>query len=103
MSQVENQRVSNLKASRGASGRRVPKVRPARATTTSQRQLNVASRLPDDAQRQQLICGALVLLAGAWAYWPTLRDIVSAWSNEPDYSHGFLVVPVALYFLWARR
>jgi len=39
----------------------------------------------------------------AWAYWPTLVDLVAAWEREPDYSHGYLVAPLALYFLWARR
>jgi exosortase len=29
--------------------------------------------------------------------------MAGAWSREPDYSHGFLVAPLALFFLWARR
>lgn len=41
--------------------------------------------------------------AFAWAYWPTLVGLVRAWDRQPDYSHGFLVVPLAVYFLWARR
>lgn len=41
--------------------------------------------------------------AFAWAYWPTLVELVAAWNREPDYSHGFLVFPVALYMLWVRR
>jgi len=46
----------------------------------------------------------LVLLSVfVWAYWPTLAGLVSAWETEPDYSHGYLVVPLALFFLWARR
>jgi exosortase len=32
-----------------------------------------------------------------------LLALVRVWDREPDYSHGYLVVPVALYFLWARR
>lgn len=39
----------------------------------------------------------------AWAYWPALRKLMEAWDRFPDYSHGYLVVPLALYFLWARR
>jgi exosortase len=46
----------------------------------------------------------LILVASfLWAYWPTLVDLVKAWDKEPDYSHGFFVVPLAVYFLWARR
>ena len=44
-----------------------------------------------------------LLLLGGWAYWPTLRKILEAWNSNPDYSHGFLVVPIALGFLWAGR
>jgi len=39
----------------------------------------------------------------AWAYWPTLVNLVTVWNAEPDYSHGYLVAPAVLYFLWARR
>jgi exosortase len=45
-----------------------------------------------------------VLGAGfLWAYWPTLVELVRAWDRQPDYSHGFLVVPFAAYLLWFRR
>jgi exosortase len=45
-----------------------------------------------------------VLAAGfAWAYWPTIIDLVHSWDTLPDYSHGYLVVPLAVFFLWARR
>lgn len=48
---------------------------------------------------------ALALLLGAigWAYWPALQEIFAAWGRDPDYSHGYLVVPIALFFLWSRR
>jgi exosortase len=48
---------------------------------------------------------ALVLSMAAfvWSYWPTLVGIVRQWINEPDYSHGFLVIPLALFFLWYNR
>ncbi len=38
-----------------------------------------------------------------WAYWPTWLGIVRVWETQPDYSHGYFVVPVAAYILWARR
>ncbi len=44
-----------------------------------------------------------MLLLGTWAYGPTLGHIFETWQSNPDYSHGFLVVPVALAFAWARR
>jgi exosortase len=32
-----------------------------------------------------------------------LVAIVNTWNSEADYSHGYLVAPLALFFLWARR
>src|SRR5262245_41342944 len=47
---------------------------------------------------------ACVLLGiGIWAYFPTLGELVAAWSREADYAHGYLVVPIAVLFLWLRR
>jgi exosortase len=48
--------------------------------------------------------GALTLAATmVWAYWPTLCRLAAVWRSQPDYSHGFLVAPLAVYFLWATR
>lgn len=51
----------------------------------------------------KLTVGGLCLALGLWAYWPTLLELIATWDREPDYSHGFLVVPLALVFLWQRR
>ncbi len=40
---------------------------------------------------------------GIWAYGPSIVDAVVTWSENPDYSHGYLVVPLALFLLWSRR
>ncbi|MBX9789740.1 MAG: exosortase/archaeosortase family protein [Pirellulales bacterium] len=62
---------------------------------------------PAETQRRiepSWVAAALVLGGSfLWAYWPTLTNMVTTWSREPDYSHGFLVVPFAAYLLWARR
>jgi exosortase len=41
-------------------------------------------------------------VALGWAYWPNLVGLYETWSNDPNYSHGFLVVPIALVMLWQR-
>jgi exosortase len=46
---------------------------------------------------------ATVAATLVWAYWPTLVEVVHKWETQPDYSHGFLVLPIALFFLWSRR
>ncbi len=48
------------------------------------------------------------LAAGAIAiamliYLPVLERMVVHWQVDADYSHGFLVAPLALYFAWERR
>jgi exosortase len=45
----------------------------------------------------------MLLAVSVWAYWPTLVEMVGQWTHQPDYSHGFLVIPVSLFFLWCRR
>jgi eight transmembrane protein EpsH (proposed exosortase) len=47
--------------------------------------------------------GLIVLAVGTWAYFPTLQEIVTAWNQEADYSHGYLVIPMAILFLWLQR
>jgi hypothetical protein len=36
-------------------------------------------------------------------YYQVIVKLVSDWWNDDNYSHGFLIVPVALYFAWERR
>jgi exosortase len=38
-----------------------------------------------------------------WANWSRLVELVEFWEREPDYSHGYLVAPIAVLFLWLRR
>jgi exosortase len=45
--------------------------------------------------------GAGVVLLG-WAYAPNFRDLSTIWSEDPNYSHGYLVVPIAIFILWRR-
>jgi exosortase len=58
---------------------------------------------PVHSAQAKLGLAGVCLGAATWAYWPTILDLVGTWNREPDYSHGFLVVPVAIAFLWLRR
>lgn len=58
----------------------------------------------DDSDRRAMLygtCGLIVLLLGV--YFPILRQMVRHWSLVEDYQHGFLVVPLALFFAYERR
>jgi exosortase len=61
----------------------------------------VASRL--NLSRGMQAALALLGIVFLWAYWSTFVDLVHTWNTVPDYSHGYIVVPLALLFLWLRR
>jgi exosortase len=45
-----------------------------------------------------LLAGAITLV-----YWQVFVRLVDAWANDGNYSHGYLIVPIAAYFVWERR
>lgn len=51
----------------------------------------------------RLAAGAVLAGVFVWAYYPTVERLLRAWRDQPDYSHGYFVVPVAIFILWARR
>src|SRR5262245_24478951 len=46
---------------------------------------------------------ALVLASFALLYRNVLGKLVSDWATDDNYSHGFLIIPIALYLAWERR
>ena len=48
---------------------------------------------------------AVLAVTGAFAllYRPVAAKLVHDWATDDNYSHGFLIVPLALYFAWQRR
>ncbi len=62
------------------------------------------ARLRSEPDRRTLVwamCGAVVVLLAI--YFPILRNMVQQWSVDEDYQHGFIVVPLALFFAYQRR
>lgn len=47
--------------------------------------------------------GAVLVAALIVLYAPVLVRLVRQWSNDSDYSHGFLVPFVSAYLIWQRR
>jgi exosortase len=45
------------------------------------------------------VVAALMLVL---AYLPNFSDLHSTWRDDPNYSHGYLVIPIALVILWQR-
>ena len=44
-----------------------------------------------------------VCAAGAWLFADVIQKLVSDWAHDDNYSHGFLIPPLAGYFIWERR
>jgi exosortase len=44
------------------------------------------------------IIGAITVV-----FWQVFVRLVDAWIVDGNYSHGFLIIPIALYFVWERR
>ncbi|MCA9235148.1 MAG: exosortase/archaeosortase family protein [Planctomycetales bacterium] len=70
---------------------------------------SAAHSLPNESEGLSLASRpvqiAAVALVGAlvWSYWPNIAEMVGVWNSNADYSHGYLVGPLALAFLWVRR
>lgn len=63
-----------------------------------------AIRRPGGSDRRLLVYGlyaAVLLLFGI--YFQILRVMVHHWSVVEDYQHGFIIVPLALWFAYERR
>ncbi|HEX8027056.1 MAG TPA: exosortase A [Vicinamibacterales bacterium] len=58
---------------------------------------------PSLRSNDYVIAFGTVLVAMAVVYWDVLRELVHAWYTDDNYSHGFFIVPLALYFAWERR
>lgn len=56
------------------------------------------------SDRIKIGAGSILAVAGfAFLYWQVLASLVSDWLTDDNYSHGFLILPLALYFAWERR
>ena len=54
-------------------------------------------------ERRVWLALAAVFAAIGFVYWRMLSSLVQQWASDDNYSHGFFVVPLALYFAWERR
>lgn len=74
--------------------------------------LEVAAHLLLHAPRMDFLKRACPARVTAWCalgasfvalYGEALMALVRDWANDDNYSHGFLIVPLAGYFVWERR
>jgi exosortase len=53
--------------------------------------------------RKTAIAFALLASAFVLLYHHVLAKLAHDWATDDNYSHGFLVVPIAMYLIWERR
>ena len=58
----------------------------------------IAENQPGIDRRLYLILGLVFLI-----YLPVLKDLVLDWYEDSNYSHGFLIIPVSIWFIWRQR
>lgn len=60
--------------------------------------------MPPNAATYRSFALSLILAGAAllWAYWTTLTEVAEQWTQDPQYSHGWLVPAFSLFLLWQR-
>ncbi len=66
---------------------------------------------PVEASWYPWIWAGLVATLALWVFFPILVlhpsddlwALAEEWENDPNYSYGYLIVPLALFFAWERR
>jgi len=53
--------------------------------------------------RNTIVSIGLIAAAVLVVFWQVFVRLVDAWIVDGNYSHGFLIIPIALYFVWERR
>ncbi len=62
-----------------------------------------AAGLDASSRKLAFLVTGLLAAAAAAIFGPILYYMVQHWNLVPDYSHGFLIGPLAAYFAWERR
>ncbi|HXW06866.1 MAG TPA: exosortase A [Vicinamibacterales bacterium] len=52
---------------------------------------------------RHVLAAGVVLAAVVWTYAGVMSSLVAQWASDDNYSHGFIVLPIAALFAWERR
>ena len=53
--------------------------------------------------RRSVVAIGLITAAIVVVYSPIISSLVRQWASDENYSHGFLIVPFAAWFVWQQR
>jgi exosortase len=60
--------------------------------------MNTISRIPRPYIQAVLVAAGFVVL-----FFHTMAGLVSDWSSDPNFSHGFLIPVISLYMVWYKK
>jgi hypothetical protein len=60
------------------------------------------SKTPHTSRRTAILL-LVLLCAFVVAYFPVWKNLIMVWSSAGEYSHGFLVLPLAAYLVWRKK
>jgi exosortase A len=63
----------------------------------------LSSHVPERGWRLALPVIAAVVLAILAIYWDTAKSIAAIWASSQTFTHGYLIVPIALVLVWTKR
>jgi len=52
---------------------------------------------------KKFAAAAAIALGVILVYWSTFQRLIANWSEDANYSHGYLIMPIAAYLVWERR
>lgn len=62
-----------------------------------------AVAMTQNGQLKYLAFWGIFTAAFLYAYFPVVSGLVRSWAGSDDHSHGFAIIPMALYFVWQKR
>ena len=65
--------------------------------------MNNISELQSNVTLENKVKIGVLSVLVALFFAPVIKELISTWSTRDDYSHGFFVIPIALYLVWAKR
>ena len=86
-----------------AAGPAAPRAAATAPVAAIEAALPLGAAATDQTRWYWIAAGTITLGLMGWLFWSTLGKLVDVWNTEPDYSHGFLVPPFAIFMLWLRR
>ena len=99
--QTTSRTSAGVRGIENASGRRLHRGESSLASKRTNRLIEPGALSVD----LRVLAGFTLILAATTVYalWPTLVWAEMAWRLEPDYSHGYLILPLACILLWLRK